>query len=38
LDIAELNNRPRHGVHGLTILDDETTEWLLKTCPRSSGA
>jgi len=20
-------------LHGLTVLDDETTEWLLKTCP-----
>ena len=22
-----------HGLHGLTVLDDETTEWLLNTCP-----
>jgi len=26
-------HRPPHGLHGLTVLDDETTEWLLKTCP-----
>jgi len=25
--------RPPHGVHGLTVLDDETTEWLLNICP-----
>jgi len=25
--------RPSHGLHGLTVLDDETTEWLLSTCP-----
>jgi len=25
-----LINRP---LHGLTVLDDETTEWLLNTCP-----
>ena len=25
--------RPPHGLHGLTVLDDETTEWLLNTCP-----
>ena len=22
-----------HGLHGLTVLDDEITEWLLSTCP-----
>jgi len=22
-----------HGLHGLMVLDDETTEWLLNTCP-----
>jgi len=22
-----------HGLHGLTVLDDETTEWLLNICP-----
>jgi len=22
-----------HGLHGLTVLDDETTEWLFNTCP-----
>jgi len=26
-------HRPLHGLHGLTVLDDETTEWLLNTCP-----
>jgi len=26
--------RPPHGLHGLTVLDDETIEWLLNTCPR----
>jgi len=26
-------HRPPHGMHGLTVLDDETTEWLLNTCP-----
>ena len=26
-------HRPFHGRHGLTVLDDETTEWLLNTCP-----
>jgi len=25
--------RPPHGLHDLTILDDETTQWLLNTCP-----
>ena len=25
--------RPPHGLHGLTVLDDETTERLLITCP-----
>jgi len=24
---------PSHGLHDLTVLDDETTEWLLNTCP-----
>jgi len=24
---------PPHGLHGLTVLDDKTTEWLLNTCP-----
>jgi len=23
---------PPHGQHGLTVLDDETIEWLLNTC------
>jgi len=22
-----------HGLHGLTVLDDETIDWLLNTCP-----
>ena len=26
-------HRPPHGLHGLTVLDDETTEWLLSICP-----
>jgi len=26
-------HRLPHGLHGLTVLDDETTEWLLNTCP-----
>jgi len=26
-------HRPPHGLHGLAVLDDETTEWLLSTCP-----
>jgi len=26
-------HRPPHGLHGLTVLDDKTTEWLLNTCP-----
>jgi len=26
-------HRPPHGLHGLTFLDDETTKWLLNTCP-----
>jgi len=25
--------RPPHGLHGLTVLDDVITEWLLNTCP-----
>jgi len=28
-------HRPPHGLHGLTVLDDETTEWLLNICPES---
>jgi len=31
-------HRPPHGLHGLTVLDDETTKWLLNTCPKSSAA
>jgi len=27
-------HRPPHGLHGLTVLDDETTEWLFNTCPK----
>ena len=26
-------HRPLHGLHGLTVLDDETIEWLLNACP-----
>jgi len=26
-------HRPPHGLHGLTLLDDETIEWMLNTCP-----
>ena len=26
-------HRSRHGLHSLTVLDDETIEWLLNTCP-----
>ena len=26
-------HRPPHELHSLTVLDDETTEWLLTTCP-----
>jgi len=29
-------HRPTHGLHGLTVLDDETTELLLNTCPEIS--
>jgi len=25
-------HRPPHGLHGLTVQDDETIEWLLNTC------
>ena len=26
-------HQPPHGLHGLTVLDNETIEWLLNTCP-----
>jgi len=26
-------HRTPYGLHGLTVLDDETIEWLLNTCP-----
>jgi len=26
-------HRPSHGMHGLTVLNDETIEWPLNTCP-----
>ena len=26
-------HQPPHGLHGLTVLDDETTEWLFNICP-----
>jgi len=29
---------PPHWLHDLTVLDDETTEWLINTCPRSNAA
>jgi len=25
-------HRLHHGLHGLTVLDDETVEWLFNTC------
>jgi len=28
-----LIHRPPHGLHGMTVLDEETTEWLFNTCP-----
>jgi len=28
-----LIHRLPRGLHGLTVLDDETIEWLLSTCP-----
>jgi len=31
-------HRPPHGLHGLTVLDDETIDRLLNNCPRSSAA
>jgi len=27
------STNPPNGLHGLTVLDGETTEWLLNTCP-----
>jgi len=29
---------PPHRLHGLTVLDDETIEWLLDTCHEISAA
>jgi len=26
-------HRPSHGTHDLTVMDDETIEWLLNICP-----
>jgi len=26
-------HRPAHGLHGLAVLDDEATDWMLNTCP-----
>jgi len=26
-------HRPRHGLYGLTVLNDEIIDWLLNTCP-----
>jgi len=31
-------DRPVHGLHDLTVLDDETIKWLPTLAPRSSGA
>jgi len=41
VNVAQKINRRRrrsshqspHGLHDLTLLDDETIEWLLNTCP-----
>jgi len=30
--------RTPHGLHGLMFLDDETTAWLLNTCPEIEAA
>ena len=30
-------HRPPHGLHVLTVLDDETLEWLLNICPESEA-
>jgi len=30
-------HRPPHQLHGLTVLDEETIEWLLNTCPEIQG-
>jgi len=27
-------HQPPHGLHGLAVLDNETIEWLLNTCPK----
>ena len=32
--LQSLIHRPPHKLHGLTVTDDETLEWLLNTCPR----
>jgi len=31
-------HQPPHGLNGLTVLDDETTEWLLNICPEIYSA
>jgi len=31
------NYRPPYGLHGLTVLEDETTEWLLNKGVRKGG-
>jgi len=31
-------HRSPHGLHGLTVLDDETIDWLLNTALRCSAA
>jgi len=28
-----LIHQPPHGLHGLTVQDDETIEWLFNACP-----
>jgi len=30
-------HRPPHGLHDLTVLDDETIKWLLNACPVIPG-
>ena len=31
-------HRLPHGLHGLKVLDDDTTKWFLSTCLKSSAA
>jgi len=30
-------HQPPHQLHDLTVLDDETIEWLLNTCPKTTA-